>query len=229
MISYFFTGKLTRYGMVAGLLTSLFVLLDRRMAAGFEEKVVGRFSAGTLSGWEEQLFHGKTIYSFVPNDGKTVLAAQSSKSASGYLLRNLRISAAKQPIIRWSWKISQPVAGENPDKKSGDDYAARVYLVFPGRFFWQTRALCYVWSGVMPAGSFRPSPFTANVVNIAVASGATESGKWRSEERNYVDDYRRYFGTPPPDLEAVGIMTDTDNTGGSVEAWYGDISFRASR
>jgi hypothetical protein len=79
----------------------------------------------------------------------------------------------------------------------------------------------------MPAGSFRPSPFTANVVNIAVASGAKENGIWRSEERNYVDDYRRYFGAVPPDPEAVGIMTDTDNTGGSVEAWYGDISFRS--
>lgn len=221
------TAKLVQRRVVAGLLISFFVLLNGRMAAGFEEKVVGHFSAGSLAGWEEKKFNGKTSYSFTSSEGKTVLAAQSSKSASGYLLRNLRISAAKQPIIRWSWKISRPVVGENPDRKSGDDYAARVYLVFPGRFFWQTRALCYVWSGVMPAGTFRPSPFTANVVNIAVASVANENGTWRSEERNYVDDYRRYFGTSSPDPEALGIMTDTDNTGGSVEAWYGDISFRS--
>ena len=27
---------------------------------------------------------------------------------------------------------------------------------------------------------------------------------------------------------SVGVLTDTDNTGGSVEAWYGDIRFRTA-
>ena len=27
----------------------------------------------------------------------------------------------------------------------------------------------------------------------------------------------------------VGIMTDTDNTGATVDAWYGDIRFAADR
>lgn len=31
------------------------------------------------------------------------------------------------------------------------------------------------------------------------------------------------FGTDPPEAEAIAIMTDTDNTGGTAEAWYGDI------
>jgi len=187
------------------------------------ELVIGRFSAGDLAGWKEQLFAGKTRYVFTSSEGRTVLAASSTKSASGYLYRKPGVSAAKYPILRWSWKISHPVAGEDPDRKTGDDYAARVYVVFPGRFFWQTRAICYVWSGVLPTGTFRVSPYTANVVNIAVASGT--AGIWRVEERNYVEDFRRYFGADPPDPAAIGIMTDTDNTGGSVEAWYGDISF----
>ena len=196
-----------------------------------DAKVVGRFSAGDLAGWQEQVFRdkAKTRYAFVTDGGKLVLAAVADKSASGYRFRIRQLKAKDFPMLRWSWKISHPVVGENPDMKSGDDFAARVYVVFPGRFFWQTRAICYVWSGVLSPGTMHPSPFTANVVNIAVASGVGEAGRWRSEVRNYVDDYKRYFGADPPNPEEVAIMTDTDNTGGVAEAWYGDIAFVSHR
>jgi hypothetical protein len=35
----------------------------------------------------------------------------------------------------------------------------------------------------------------------------------------------RPFGEEPGRLLAVGVLTDTDNTGGHAEAWYGDIRF----
>jgi Protein of unknown function (DUF3047) len=210
--------------LVAGIVSILgFYSMPQRATAG--ELVIGRFSARDLTGWKEHVFAGKTDYLFASSGGRTVLAASSSKGASGYLFRKPPVTATRYPILRWSWKVSRPVAGEDPESKSGDDYAARVYVVFPGRFFWQTRAICYVWSGVMPAGTFKKSPYTSNVVNVAVASGTAAAGTWRVEERNYVEDFRRYFGADPPDPAAVGIMTDTDNTGSSVEAWYGDISF----
>jgi len=38
-------------------------------------------------------------------------------------------------------------------------------------------------------------------------------------------DYRTAFGEEPGKLIAFGVMSDTGNTGESVEAWYGDISF----
>lgn len=41
--------------------------------------------------------------------------------------------------------------------------------------------------------------------------------------RNIVDDYRRAFGEDPPHVGAIAIMTDTDNTGETATAWYGDI------
>ena len=34
------------------------------------------------------------------------------------------------------------------------------------------------------------------------------------------------FGEEPGRMTEVGVLTDTDNTGASVEAWYGDIEFR---
>jgi hypothetical protein len=58
---------------------------------------------------------------------------------------------------------------------------------------------------------------------IAVESGAAKAGTWVEERRNIVADYRRAFGGAPPRIGAIAIMTDTDNTGGSAEAWYDDI------
>jgi hypothetical protein len=58
---------------------------------------------------------------------------------------------------------------------------------------------------------------------MAVESGNGKAGQWLMEERDLLADYRLLFGADPPEAEAVAIMTDTDNTGGSAEAWYGDI------
>jgi hypothetical protein len=42
-------------------------------------------------------------------------------------------------------------------------------------------------------------------------------------QRNLLDDYRQAFGEEPPNVGAIAIMTDTDNTGETAVAWYGDI------
>jgi hypothetical protein len=40
-----------------------------------------------------------------------------------------------------------------------------------------------------------------------------------------VDDFRAAFGEDPPQVNAVAVATDTDNTGESATAFYGDIRF----
>jgi hypothetical protein len=47
--------------------------------------------------------------------------------------------------------------------------------------------------------------------------------------RNVVEDFRKAFGEEPGLMTDVGIMTDTDNTGETVDAWYGDIRFGTDR
>ena len=50
-------------------------------------------------------------------------------------------------------------------------------------------------------------------------------GQWRSYKRNVREDFRRAFGEEPWDVVAVGMMTDTDNTGQTAHSYYGDITF----
>jgi hypothetical protein len=40
------------------------------------------------------------------------------------------------------------------------------------------------------------------------------------------EDYKQAFGKEPPMISGVAIMTDTDNTGESAIAYYGDIPFK---
>lgn len=58
---------------------------------------------------------------------------------------------------------------------------------------------------------------------IAVESGSDSLGYWITEKRNVYEDYRRLFGSNPPKVKAVAVMTDSDNTGGRAEAFYDDF------
>ncbi|MBS1162802.1 MAG: hypothetical protein H6R03_698, partial [Burkholderiaceae bacterium] len=57
---------------------------------------------------------------------------------------------------------------------------------------------------------------------------ARDHGQWKHFERDYVADYERAFGERPGRLIGIGIMTDTDNTGAEIEAFYGDIELRSA-
>ena len=188
-----------------------------------EEIPVSRFSVEGLTGWESKHFKGLTEYRLVNEAGRTVVHAASHDSASG-LIRRISFQPSKHRYLRWSWKVAGTIRGGDERSKRGDDYAARLYVVFKGRYFWQTKAINYIWANKLAKGGSVQNAYTANARMIAVASGNEKAGQWLSEERDLLVDYRALFGSDPPEAEAIAIMTDTDNTGGTAEAWYGDIT-----
>jgi len=193
-----------------------------------DEIPVSRFAAEGLSGWESKSFKGKTDYRLIKEDSRTVVKATSHDSASGMILK-ISFQPLKHRYLRWSWKIADTIKGGDEKAKSGDDYAARVYVVFKGRYFWQMKAINYIWANKLPKGNFVPSVYAADSKMVAVESGNGKAGQWLTEERDLFADYRTLFGTDPPEAEAIAIMTDTDNTGGVAEAWYGDIILSTER
>ena len=85
--------------------------------------------------------------------------------------------------------------------------------------------LVYVWANNTPVGTVIENPHTKRVEMVVAASGGAEVGKWvtlsRATSSRTFEGVRR--GARAAD--GVGLMTDTDNTGEKVEAWYGDIRF----
>lgn len=202
-------------------LTLLLLLLA---PAGFcGDLLLGNFGAGDLSGWQPKVFQGETSYSLVKEGGRLVLRAESRKAASG-LYKEVTLDPRKHPVLRWSWKIGGTIPGGNGRTKEGDDYPARVYVVFPRTFFWRTRAINYIWANKLPKGTALPNAFSANAMMVAVESGDERAKTWVNETRNVLEDYRTLFGEEPPEIGAVAVMTDTDNTGGEAVAYYGDIT-----
>jgi hypothetical protein len=135
------------------------LLLVFVVAAPAAEIALDRFSSGNMSGWQSETFRGKkkTSYQLVMDNGRTVLKAHSHDAASG-LLHKVEIDPKIYPVIRWSWKVAHTLKKEDVAKKTGDDFAARVYVVFPSHLFWRTRAITYAWAARLPKNSAVPSP-----------------------------------------------------------------------
>ena len=220
------------------LLTNLSVLLIITLlsfgvtAEIAEQKLmIGSFSSGTLDQWEAKEFKGATNYKIVDLAGTNVLKAESTGSASG-LFNEQRIDLHKTPIMNWRWHIENRLGNDlNEQEKSGDDYAARVYVVVNGgAAFWQTKALNYVWSSTSPVGKVWPNAYAYAGANgkmtmIAIRSSTDKTGTWYSEKRNILADLKQQYGEDIQYIDAVALMSDTDDSQGKVTAYYGDIYF----
>ena len=62
-------------------------------------------------------------------DGVHAVEAHAVASMA-LLARPVAIDLAATPILCWRWRIDAPLQGADMTRKSGDDYAARVYLSF---------------------------------------------------------------------------------------------------
>lgn len=196
-----------------------------------EKKIVqvASFSKGSKIGWEPKKFVNNTVYQLIKFDNATVLEANSNRSASG-LVKRIKVNIDKTPFLNWSWNINNQIEGEyNEKEKSGDDYAARIYVVTSGIIpFISTYALNYVWSKHSEKGDIWPSAYAPdNSQMIALRSFEAKTGKWYTEKRDIKKDFKLIFGKDITIVHAVVLMTDTDDTLKKVKAYYGDIFFSA--
>lgn len=214
---------------------------------------VGKFSAASEGntlpdGWKPLTFKKidrHTAYSLVKDADMVVVKGVSEASASG-LTREIKINLREYPIVRWRWKVANVLKNGDVTKKEGDDYPARLYITFEYNsskvsFFDKAKyetvkllygrypplaAINYIWESKAAKGTVVPNPYTDQAKMIVVESGADRLNQWVSEERNIYEDYKKAFGEEPPMISGVAIMTDTDNTGETATAFYGDIIFK---
>ncbi len=208
-------------------------------------------SKSVAEGWMHQPLpkvDRQNQFALVDDGGSKVLQVKSDKSASSYATA-VTIDPAKTPWLHWRWKVSHALDGSDISKKPGDDFAARVYVLFDLpldqlSFGDQLKiraaralsggdvpaaALCYVWGKVQAVGFTGWNAYTDRLRMIVVESGASHAGEWRSESRDVAKDFRAAFQLDAPPVGGIAVSADTDNTGDSVEAWFGDLSFSASR
>jgi len=209
---------------------------------------VGKPGTALPRGWEPVKLTDRkkpTDYALVDDDGIIVLHAKADAAASG-LAQFTVFDIRSAPVVEWRWKVSALIDGADNRVAAKEDSPVRLMFAFNGdkarlpfverAIFYVTEKLSgrelpyallqYVWAGRIPVGTVIEHPYTRRVRMLVVASGPGGVGKWQSMARNLYDDFRHAFGEEPGALVGVGVLTDSDNTGGSAEAWYGDIQFR---
>lgn len=204
--------------LVVGL---LFFLAASAAVQAADPIIISDFEAGSRA-WKSKVFKGLTRYSIVDDQGSRVLEAQSQDSASGVFFE-IEYSLNDFPFLSWRWKIEKSLPQGDARFKEGDDYAARIYVVFPHWFFPKTRSINYIWANKLPKGESIANPFTANAMMLAVQSGDQQAGIWITERRDVRADYRRLFGEEPSEVGGIAIMTDTDNSHSQARAWFDDL------
>jgi hypothetical protein len=147
-----------------------------------------------LKAFEDVSFKDNTNYQVVLLDARKVLRAESKASASGLLLKKT-IDISKTPYLNWRWRLEKGLSELPETTKSGDDYAARIYLIYSsGWFFWQTKALNYVWSSRKAKETTWPNAYAPdNAMMKAIRDRSDETGIWYSEKRNIQDDFKVFF------------------------------------
>jgi len=185
---------------------------------------VGRFSTGDLRDWKEKHFVGTTHYGLFRTSANQVLKAVATASASG-LIKKIDIDLARTPYLQWCWQVIEPLPPLPEQTKDGDDYAARIYLVKKGGLaFWRTKALNYVWSSSHAREALWPNAFAGDNVMMLAVRNRNDQG-WICEKREIRTDWQRAFGEIPERIDAVALMTDSDNSHNRTAAYYGDIWF----
>lgn len=185
-------------------------------------------------------------YTLVAEDGDWVLRADSDVAAST-LARP--IDSASDVTLAWRWKVDHSIAAADLHRRDGDDFAARVYVLFDApanELSWSERlgleleravhgrdlptaGLCYVWDNHAPVGTVAASAYTSRLQLIVLESGDGWANVWRQETRNLAADYQMAFGRAAPPIRGIAVMSDTDNTRSRVGAWYADLSIRDNR
>jgi hypothetical protein len=183
--------------------------------------------------------------SLVRDEDRTVLRVRS-EGAFGSAAHDLSVDPARASLLSWRWKIDRVVDKAQLEKKDGEDFAARVYVSFDypvdqlpfatrtklriaRAFFGEVpaAAICYVWDNRHAPGTAVWSPYYDYVRVVVLRSGNARAGQWVEEQRDIAADFRAAFGArwkkPVPPIAAITVGNDTDQTGETATAWFGDF------
>jgi hypothetical protein len=206
-----------------------------------------------LASWEHKIFQGRVAY-WVDFEEDSGFVHSKSKGSASAIFYRLKFDVTRYPHLSWKWRVGKfPDKTKVDDSKRRDDFAARVYVVFIGRFFSNFKCVEYVWDEHLPEGTILDSPYAKQIKQLVIQSGpgspqcaaksvrppsaslasggtnpagilADSLEEWVSESRNVLEDYQKLFGRKPKNkVAAIAIMTDSEGTAGEAEAFFDDI------
>jgi len=202
------------------------------------------------SGWRHRRYGSMTPtrYDAGQHDGRPALHARGAGGNS-----TLRLPLAPAPVdagtrLEFAWWVGALNEAADLRDRDADDAVARVVLSFDGeRRDWVARdhvlselvrlitgeplpdaSLVYVWDNRYPVGTVIDNPHTRRVRQLVVQSGPAGLGRWVDHRRAVADDLMLTFGPARTgdaalQLSGLGVMSDANNTGARIDAWFGPL------
>ena len=196
---------------------------------------------GSLDRWQPLLFPKISRHSTYKADrcgAESCLHMASDNSASALVLRQ-SFNVYQFPKLAWRWKISNVYRKGDSSTKAGDDYPARLYVMFAydpehaslaKRIKYQMAktlygqyppdsSISYIWDNRESQATVITNAYTSEAKMIPVSAGPAKVNIWQEYTVDIVRDYRRAFGQDPPPTATLAVMNDSDNTGEAAKSW----------
>ncbi len=139
----------------------------------------------------------------------------------------------------WNWQVAQSVPATNLRGKGGDDRNLSLYFVFmpeaeagavQGQSLTkilrnpQAKALIYTYGGNEGRGASFQSPYTGGRGQVIImAPAGAGSGQ---ESVNLTKDFQSAYGEAAGTLIGIGVSSDSDDTGSTVEATISNLAIQ---
>ena len=229
--------------LTVGLLACALVLAGAPVlaAAAAGEDVLLEEQFDTLARWQPQSFakiprHSR--YRAVVFQGRSCLLMESDNSASALVLGQ-SFDVYQYPGLAWRWRVSNVFVKGDSSRKQGDDYPARLYVMFaydPARASLGKRlqyqmartlygqyppdsSISYIWDNRPTGAAVITNAYSAEAKMVPIDAGPERVNTWQEHRVDIVRDYHAAFGHDPPATATLAVMSDADNTGESARAW----------
>lgn len=190
---------------------------------------VDAFDNALSESWSSRYNDYESIYQIKQEEGNDYLAASSTNS-DNFIIKQISVDLVQYPYLNWKWRArTLPIDGDESVKDKCDVTASISIVLNKSKFL--PKSIKYSWSSTLPKGSQISSPYAiwpSRCDVFVLESGAELAGTWVTEKVNLLEDYQRLYGknkVKSKIVNALVIMTDSDNTGTLAEADYDDIYF----
>ena len=180
---------------------------------------LGLDARGVPLGWQLKERTGRADFSLTEEGDIHALHLRSMDNSFGFQ-KALDLDPRRYPLLTWKWKVTKLPEGGDFRRGEVDDQAAQIFLGFSNRC-----AIVYIWDSTAPQGLMDHAwaPPFMTIKAIVVRSGPAQTGRWITEARNVVEDYKRLFGDEPPPLAGVRIQINSQHTETSGESFIADL------
>ena len=206
--------------LVAGLLSS-HALAQPTPAPADGCRVVVDYRGATLgefpTGWQARDDAARATYR-VAGEADLLFVRGTAEGTGSQMGREFPWDATKEPILSWRWRPQVFPASADERDPNRNDSSLAVYAVFGTSPL--TRAVKYIWSRVVPAGT---TLSTSHTPAIVLRVGQPPDEGWVTESVNVRRDYERLYGTAPGRSRGIAVLTDADQTKSRAVGDYGEF------